>query len=249
MPFKLRLATLMAIAFSLFSFISVAQVKKPVTGKSKTVQAQKKQPQSVTAKSAVKKLTGTRIKITTDSGVIVVRLYDSTPLHRNNFIRLVKEGFYDSLLFHRVIPEFMIQGGDPTGKYAAAGTLIGNGGSNMERIPAEITPLYFHKKGALAAARDENPEKKSSACQFYIVEGKKLSANEMTMVEQRTGRKYTQGEKMVYETIGGTPWLDGAYTVFGETESGLEVIDKIANMPRDNNNRPLTDIRMKMEIL
>jgi len=225
------------------------QKKKPVK---KTTVVRKKPVMAVnksTPKYIAKKIVGTQVKITTDSGVIIVRLYDSTPIHRDNFVKLVKEGFYDSLMFHRVIPQFMIQGGDPTSKYAEPAALLGNGGDNMERLTAEIKPQYFHKRGVLAAARDGNPEKKSSACQFYLVQGKKLTDAEVAMAEQRTGKKMTEAEKNIYKTEGGTPWLDGQYTVFGETIEGFDVIDKIANAPRDANNRPLGDIRMKMEII
>ena len=227
---------------------------KPVT---KTVAAKpvtKNVPAKPVAKTAavVKKAPidkSVKVKITTDSGVILIKLYDSTPLHRDNFVKLVKEHFYDSLMFHRVIPEFMIQGGDPTSKKAAAGTMLGMGGSEMERIPAEFINSYFHKKGALAAARDGNPEKKSSAVQFYIVEGRKYSTDELNMMEQQQGIKFSPEQRLAYSTIGGTPFLDKSYTVFGETISGLDVISKIANAPRDGMNRPLGDIRMKMEIV
>lgn len=204
---------------------------------------------AVVKKDSAKISTGVRVKITTDAGVIVIKLYDSTPIHRDNFVRLVRQGFYDSLMFHLVIPGFMIQGGDPTSKYAQEGQLLGSGGSDMERLTAEITPIYFHKRGALAAARDNNPEMKSSAVQFYIVDGKKFTDSELNFTEQRTGRKFTEAERNYYKTIGGAAMLDNQYTVFGETESGIEVVDKIAQTPRDSNNRPLTDIRMKMEIL
>lgn len=190
-----------------------------------------------------------RIKITTDSGVIVIKLSDSTPLHRDNFVKLVKEGFYDSLLFHRVIPGFMIQGGDPGSKHAAQGVMLGNGGDNLARIPAEFKSSLYHKKGALAAARDGNPEKASSACQFYLVEGKAITDEQLNMLEIQKGMKYTQEQRNAYKTFGGTPQLDGAYTVFGEVESGLDVIGKIAAVPRDGRNRPVGDIRMKMEIM
>ncbi|HSN61123.1 MAG TPA: peptidylprolyl isomerase [Ferruginibacter sp.] len=189
------------------------------------------------------------IRITTDSGVMVIKLSDSTPLHRNNFVKLVKEGFYDSLLFHRVIPQFMIQGGDPTSKYAATGERLGNGGDTMARIPAEFNPSLYHKKGVLAAARDGNPAKASSACQFYLVEGKIFTDEQLNMLEQQKGFKYTLEQREMYKTVGGTAHLDGAYTVFGEVETGLEVISKIAGVPKDAANRPLGDIRMKMEII
>lgn len=190
-----------------------------------------------------------QIKISTDSGTIVVQLSDSTPLHRDNFVKLVKQGFYDSLMFHRVIPQFMIQGGDPTSKYASAGTGLGNGGGDMARIPAEFNPNLFHKKGVLAAARDGNPEKASSACQFYLVEGKVQTEEQLNLIEQRNGIKYTPAQRAAYTTIGGTPQLDMNYTVFGEVISGLEVIGKIVNVPRDRSNRPLGDVRMRIEIL
>ncbi|RYY66781.1 MAG: peptidylprolyl isomerase [Chitinophagaceae bacterium] len=190
-----------------------------------------------------------RVKITTDSGVIVVKLSDSTPLHRDNFVKLVKEGFYDSLLFHRVIAGFMIQGGDPQSKYAAPGSMLGSGGSDMARIPAEFNSALIHKKGALAAARDGNPEKASSACQFYIVDGKILSDAELDMMEARQGRKYTAEQRALYKSVGGTAMLDTQYTVFGEVISGMEVIGKIANVAKGMGDRPAGDVRMKMELL
>jgi len=190
-----------------------------------------------------------KIKISTDSGVIIIQLSDSTPLHRDNFVKLVQQGFYDSLLFHRVIPQFMIQGGDPASKYAAQGSMLGNGGSDMARIPAEFHPSLFHKKGVLAAARDGNPEKASSACQFYLVEGKVQTDEQLNMIEQSNGIKYSPEQRAVYTSIGGTPQLDNKYTVFGEVISGLEVINKIVNVSRDRVNRPLGDVRMRMEII
>jgi cyclophilin family peptidyl-prolyl cis-trans isomerase len=197
----------------------------------------------------IKKIAGIRIKLTTDSGVIVLRLYDSTPLHRDNFVKLVNEHFFDSLLFHRTIQDFMIQGGDPLSKNAPPGTLLGNGGANMQRIPAEFRTTIFHKKGVLAAARDGNPEKASSACQFYIVQGKKYTDDELNMIEAQAGRKYTLAQRYIYKTVGGTPFLDMGYTVFGEVESGLNVVDKIAGVPKDGYNRPLGDVRMSMELI
>lgn len=247
--------TLLLLAFMAGFTLSMEaqQKKKPVIKTSTTKKPARKQPvMAVNPKKPqyiTKKIPGTRVKITTDSGIIIVRLYDSTPLHRDNFVKLVKQGFYDSLMFHRVLPDFMIQGGDPLSKNAAAGELLGNGGDDMERITAEILPNYFHKRGVLAAARDGNPEMKSSACQFYLVQGKKFSDQELLMAEQRTGKKMTEAEKNIYRTVGGSPWLDGQYTVFGETEEGLDVIAKIANASRDANNRPLTDVRMRIEIL
>jgi cyclophilin family peptidyl-prolyl cis-trans isomerase len=240
----------LALSLIVAAASTMAQMKKPVV---KKTPAPKKNIIKITPQKPVTptkmRVPGVRIKITTDSGVIIVRLSDSTPLHRDNFVKLVKQGFYDSLMFHRVIREFMIQGGDPESKNAVSGAMLGNGGGDMIRIPAEIKPSLYHKRGVLAAARDNNPEKASSACQFYIVQGKKFTDQELDIAETRIGRKYSITERMVYKSIGGTPWLDGGYTVFGEVESGIEVVDKIASVPQDGNNRPLGDIRMRMEIL
>ena len=192
-----------------------------------------------------------RVKIETDSGTMVVRLYDSTPLHRDNFVKLIKENFYDGLLFHRVVENFMIQGGDPKSKNAAPGIPLGEGGLNY-RIPAEFDSTLFHKKGALAMAREGdnvNPERKSSSTQFYLVEGKRLTDEELDQMEARFEITIPENHREVYRTIGGTPFLDTKYTVFGEVESGLEVIDKIAHAPKDSRNRPLKDIKMKISII
>ena len=195
--------------------------------------------------------TPVRIKIETDSGTMVVRLYNRTPLHRNNFIKLVKEDFYDGLLFHRIIPDFMIQGGDPDSKNAQPGIALGEGGLKYT-VPAEFDSTLFHKKGALAMAREGdkvNPEKASSSTQFYLVEGKKLTDEELDKMEERFTITIPENHREIYRTIGGTPFLDMSYTVFGEIESGLEVIDKISHAPKDSRNRPLTDIKMKISIL
>lgn len=227
-----------------------AQLKKAPVAKKPIVKKVVAKPVAKKPAEVTKpRIPGVRVKITTDSGIIVVRLSDLTPKHRDNFVKLVKQGFYDSLMFHRTIRDFMIQGGDPESKNATPGIMLGNGGSDMPRIPAEITPKLYHKRGVLAAARDGNPEKASSACQFYIVQGKRFTDQELDMAETQIGRKYSITERLVYKNIGGTPWLDGNYTVFGEVESGIEVVDKIGNVPGDGNNRPLGDIRMKMEIL
>lgn len=226
---------------------AAAQVKKaPV--KKKPVVAVKTATTKRTTAPAVVKLPGTRVKLTTDSGVIVLRLYDKTPQHRDNFIKLVNEHFYDSLLFHRVISTFMIQGGDPQSKNAPAGTMLGNGDVGYT-IPAEFDTTLFHKRGALAAARDNNPARASSGCQFYIVQGKKYTDAELDMLEQRMSMKFSTLKRVAYKTVGGTPFLDMNYTVFGEVESGFDVIDKIANVPKDGADRPLGDVRMKMEII
>jgi cyclophilin family peptidyl-prolyl cis-trans isomerase len=240
--------------------------------------------------------TNSIVRIETVHGNIDIRLYDETPKHRDNFIKLVNEGFYDDLLFHRVISNFMIQGGDPTSRNANSNTRLGSGGPGYT-IPAEIHASLFHKKGTLAAARlgdDMNPGRESSGSQFYLVQGiifsdaqlndlehqishdikKTIFARVFREIEQEflnnnlepdyeliTQRAneavsseendfhFTKEQREVYTTVGGTPHLDGSYTVFGETVAGIEVIDKIAAQKTDQASRPLTDVRMKMRIL
>jgi cyclophilin family peptidyl-prolyl cis-trans isomerase len=190
------------------------------------------------------------VQVQTEYGNINITLSDSTPLHRDNFIKLVKEKFYDSLLFHRVIPDFMIQGGDPKSKNAVAGTMLGNGGLTYT-IPAEFNLNLFHKRGALAAARDNNPAKASSSTQFYIVQGKKWTDQELdkTEIEKLGGRKLADSVRQYYKTIGGAAQLDMGYTVFGYASSGFNVIDAMATVQKDINNRPLKDRRMKVVII
>lgn len=191
------------------------------------------------------------VKIETSYGDMVVKLYNETPKHRDNFLKLVKEGLYDGLLFHRVINQFMIQGGDPNSRNAKPGQMLGDGGLNYT-VPAEFVPTLFHKKGALAAARqgDEvNPEKASSSCQFYIVQGNVWSAERLKMLEQRMGKSFTAEQAEVYASLGGTPFLDGDYTVFGEVVEGIDVVDKIAAVPCGQMDRPLEDVKMKMTII
>lgn len=195
-----------------------------------------------------------QLRITTEFGEMTMKLYNETPQHRDNFLMLVEQGFYDSLLFHRVINGFMIQGGDPNSKNAQAGTMLGTGGLDY-LVPAEIHPELYHKKGALAAARQSdavNPEKKSSACQFYIVQGKKSPPNILQTIEERKNRsgqtfEYSDQAFKDYEELGGAPHLDGDYTVFGEVIEGLEVIDKIAAVEVDSRSRPLENVMMKIE--
>ena len=241
-----HLKIVVAVLFlSLVAFSAGAQVKKAPL-KKKPVVIKK----AVAFKPPViKKIPGIRVKLTTDSGVIIIRLYDSTPLHRDNFVKLATEHFFDSLLFHRVIKGFMIQGGDPLSKNAQPGEMLGSGGGDMARIPAEFKPTLFHKKGVLAAARDGNPEKASSACQFYLAQGKKYTDEEMNMMEMQMGAKFSAAKRNAYKTVGGIPFLDMNYTVFGEVEKGIEVIDKIASVPTAQGDRPLVDIRMKIEVI
>src|SRR6056297_3094309 len=238
----------------------------------------------------------TLYKIETEYGDMIFKLYDQTPLHKENFKKLIDQEYFDGLLFHRVIEGFMIQGGDPDSRNAKPGELLGNGGSGYT-IPAEIIDTFFHKKGVIAAARegDEvNPEMRSAGSQFYIVQGKVFSDEDIEEVENRinasrlnklttqyikeaeqkaldTGgnidypvivrearekaKKEFKQEGMykipplkrkVYQTIGGTPHLDGAYTVFGEVIEGIEVIDKIAAVKTDDNDRPVKNVKMKI---
>lgn len=235
-----------------------------------------------------------KVRIHTTSGDITVRLYDETPLHRDNFIKLVREGFYDGTLFHRVIKDFMIQGGDPDSKGAPAGKQLGTGGPGYT-IDAEIMPELYHKRGALAAARlgDEvNPERKSSGSQFYIVWGQTYNEGQMRQLAKQmemqlmqqafnvlaiqhrdeimqlrrernraalqelqeklaaeaeaqvktAGGGMTDEQKTLYSTVGGTPHLDGQYTVFGEVEEGLDTVEKIQHAATARGDRPVKDI-------
>ena len=240
-----------------------------------------------------------KIKIQTTLGDIVVRLYDETPIHRDNFVKLVKEGYYDGTLFHRVIKDFMIQGGDPDSKGAPAGKMLGVGGPDYT-LEAEIKEGLFHKRGALAAARqgDEvNPERRSSGSQFYIVWGQVYNESQlrqfskqlkmqkiqsafnqlasqhrdeiMQMRRERnraglqelqdklaaeaeaqvTGEGLTEEQLTIYSTIGGTPHLDGQYTVFGEVEEGLDVVELILGTATGRGDRPVDDIEMRISVI
>ena len=191
------------------------------------------------------------IEIETDYGIMIAELSDETPLHRDNFSKLAEEGFYNDLIFHRVIQNFMIQGGDPKSKDAPPGTSLGGGGPGYE-IPAEFNTALVHVKGALAAARTPdqvNPEKKSSGSQFYIVHGKPLSDGELDRIEGQKDMRYTPEQRKAYLEQNGYPALDQNYTVFGQIISGLDIIDKIAAVKRDRRNRPDTDIKMKVRLI
>lgn len=242
-----------------------------------------------------------KIKIQTPKGDITVRLYDETPKHRDNIIKLAKEGYYDGTLFHRVIKDFMVQGGDPDSKGAPQGKHLGAGGPDYT-IEAEINPQFFHKRGALCAARlgDEvNPNKESSGSQFYIVWGetykpaqlkqmeKQMKQNQVTVtfndlvsyhkdeiMEMRRNRDraglqdmqerlmkeaqdickanpvgFSDEQFEAYTTIGGTPFLDGEYTVFGEVEEGLDVVEAINDVETDRADRPSEDITMSVSVV
>lgn len=244
-----------------------------------------------------------KVLIKTSLGDITVRLYDETPLHRDNFLKLAKEGYYDGTLFHRVIKNFMVQGGDPDSKTAVPGQQLGTGGPNYT-IPAEfVYPKYFHKKGALAAARQSdqvNPEKRSSGSQFYIVTGEVYSAGKLTQMEKQLEQqqlqnifnelvvanrdkilqmrknrdqaglmaiqedlqkqtyargkemgapKFTDEQREAYTQVGGTPFLDNQYTVFGEVVEGIEVVDKIQTVATAPGDRPKEDVKMTISVV
>jgi len=186
------------------------------------------------------------ISMETNYGAMTIRLYDGTPKHRDNFIKLAEQGYFDGLLFHRVIDGFMIQGGDPNSKNAKPGARLGSGGPGYT-VPAEFTEEYAHVKGALAAARTggpSNPKKASSGSQFYIVHGQKATEDVIESMETRKGIKYTEEAKAAYINNGGTPFLDQDYTVFGIVEKGLDIVDKIAGVETDGSDRPKKDVKI-----
>lgn len=227
----------------IFVFVFVCSLTASVFAQNKKAPVRK----AVAKPVATEKINSadTLIEITTNYGVMTARLYNNTPQHRDNFIKMVRDGVYDSSLFHRVIRGFMLQGGDPMSKNADATTMLGGGEvPNVPMVTAEFNTKLIHKKGALCAARTDNPEKKSSNCQFYIVQG-----NKITDTAQLRNGNYTNEQKEIYQRIGGTPFLDQNYTVFGEVFIGLDVIDKIAAIKCGNADRPIEDVRMKIKII
>lgn len=188
------------------------------------------------------------VEIQTDFGNMLVELYNSTPKHRDNFLKLAEEGYYNDLLFHRVISGFMIQGGDPQSRNAPAGQSLGAGGPSYQ-IPAEFVDSLAHVKGALAAARTNNPEKKSSGSQFYIVQGGPVTEATLDQIESMKRFHYTPEQRKAYLANGGTPHLDRDYTVFGHVIEGLDVIDKIAATPTGPQDRPKQDVKMKIIVI
>ena len=201
-------------------------------------------------KEETKEIT-TMVLISTNYGDMKAILYNETPLHRDNFIKLVKEGYYDGTLFHRVIDGFMIQGGDPDSKTAKPNQMLGQGGPGYT-VPAEFKQELIHKKGALAAARmgdNVNPQKASSGSQFYIAQGKRYTSEELNMLQARMGKQFNQTQKDAYVNEGGVPFLDYEYTVFGQVIEGLEVIDKIAKVQKDRYDRPVEDVKMTISIV
>ena len=198
-----------------------------------------------------------RVSIETSMGTIVVELYNETPKHRDNFLKLASEGFYDGTLFHRVIGGFMAQGGDPQSKDAAPGARLGTGGPGYT-IESEIDPAFVHVKGALAAARQGdqvNPQRRSSGSQFYIVQGRDVTPQTLQSIVQSKRSSmlqpysYTPDQMAAYGELGGTPHLDMQYTVFGQVVEGLDVLDALCAVQTDRSNRPTEDVKMTMTLL
>lgn len=192
-----------------------------------------------------------KVLISTDLGDITIELFNETPLHRDNFLKLVDEGFYDETIFHRVIQDFMIQGGDPDSRDAEPGVPLGMGGPGYT-IPAEFVDGLYHEKGVLSAARmgdQVNPQKESSGSQFYIVQGKVYTPQELDLIEERTGKLLSNEQRNAYTTVGGTPHLDNDYTVFGRVVEGLDVVDRITAVEKDRRDRPIEDIKMTMKVV
>ncbi|MBO7116652.1 MAG: peptidylprolyl isomerase [Prevotella sp.] len=207
----------------------------------------------VTVISAAAQTKTAEVLLETTVGNIRIALYDDTPKHRDNFLKLVKMQVYDSLLFHRVIKDFMIQSGDINSKHAKPGQRLGTGDFDYTQEPEFCLPQIFHRRGVVAMAREGdnvNPEKRSSACQFYIVWGRVLDDKKLSQIQERLdsvtqGRvKLTPEMIATYKTVGGTPHLDGQYTIFGEVTEGMEILDRIQQMPTDQFARPLEDIRI-----
>lgn len=194
---------------------------------------------------AQKKSQNAMILLETSLGNIKIELFNDTPVHRDNFLKLVNDGFYNGVLFHRVIEGFMIQTGDPESKTAAKGDRLGSGGPGYT-LPAEIVPSHFHKRGAIAAARtgdQGNPMRRSSGSQFYIVHGTKTPASTLKQYA-RYGFEFSDEQMKAYEEIGGAPTLDAQYTVFGEVIEGMDVVDKIATVEKDGADRPVEDVKI-----
>jgi cyclophilin family peptidyl-prolyl cis-trans isomerase len=188
------------------------------------------------------------VEIETEFGNMIAILYNATPQHRDNFLKLSEENFYNNLLFHRVINGFMVQGGDPESRNAAAGMPLGSGGPGYQ-IPAEFVDSLVHIRGALAAARTNNPKKESSGSQFYIVHGKPVNKQQLDYLEANKGLKYSAEQRKIYMETGGTPFLDKEYTVFGRIVKGFDVLEKIATTKTAPGDRPMQDVSMKIRVV
>ncbi len=231
------------IALLLLCQLTMAQKGKK--GKSADGKDNKTEAISCNENAAQQNTKNTMILLETTLGNIKIELYNDTPVHSNNFVKLVKEGFYDGLLFHRVIEGFMIQGGDPNSRDAAAGARLGSGGPGYT-LPAEIIPNHFHKRGAIAAARtgdQGNPMRRSSGSQFYIVHGTVTPAEQL-QAYARYGFEFSEEQIEAYSTIGGAATLDAQYTVFGEVVEGMDIVDQIATAEKNGADRPKTDIKI-----
>ena len=234
---RLQLACMFLLSMLLLPGFSMGQTKTEKGGV-KTKKAKKVKPDAI---------------LTTEYGEIKIKLYDDCPLHKENFLKLASEGFYDGTTFHRVIKQFMVQGGDPNSKDPAKKHLAGQGGPGYT-IPAEIHKHYFHTKGVFAAARlgdAVNPKRESSGSQFYIVQGKTFTEEELDRAEKNIGRmvsgfEFTPEAREAYMTLGGSPWLDQQYTAFGEVIEGMEVIDAIAAVETAPGDKPLKDVTMSI---
>ena len=237
----MKKAIIYCITLSIIILSSCSSPKKVKTNDSTAATETKEQ---TTPTNNTQKMT--KVLLKTTFGDITIALYDDTPAHRDNFHKLVNDKFYDGVLFHRIIKGFMIQGGDPDSKTAKPGQRLGSGDVGYT-IPAEFVPTHFHKRGAVCAARmgdNVNPQKASSGCQFYIVDGTVYDNDKLNMIAQRTGKTFTPEQIQAYTTVGGAPFLDGDYTVFGEVIKGMEVVDKIAEQQKDGADRPLEDIKI-----
>jgi len=236
---RIKVLSILVLFSGLFTISCVNK-----TAQSNAIQAENNKKEIIKEKQIM-------VLISTNYGNMKAVLYNETPQHRDNFIKLAKEGYFNGTLFHRVIEGFMIQGGDPDSKTAKKGQQLGQGGPAYT-IPAEFNQALVHKKGALAAARmgdQMNPKKASSGSQFYIAQGKVYTQEELNSFESRMGKKFNDVQKKTYSTVGGVPFLDYDYTVFGEVIEGLDVIDKIAKVQKDRSDRPLEDIKMTLSII
>src|SRR5690606_15596741 len=187
------------------------------------------------------------ISVTTNKGDLTIRLYDETEQYRKNFVDLVQQGFYDSLLFHRVIPDVIIQGGDPESRRAPQGKFLGRGNLDYT-LPADFR--YVHTYGAISGARlpdQVNPSRESSASQFFVVIGRPVTDEQLDQIEKEKGFTYTPEQRRLYKLVGGLPQFDKEYSVFGEVTEGMDVVKKISRLARDANDRPVEDVRMFMK--
>ncbi len=215
-----------------------------------TLTAQKGKKKNISTQTiSIEEAKNCLVTMETEFGEMVIKLFDETPLHRDNFLKLAEENYYDGLLFHRVIKGFMVQGGDPDSKNAGPNQQLGRGGPGYT-VPAEIGNGLYHVKGALCAARqgdNVNPQKRSSGSQFYLVQGNQWTDDQLDRMEKTKGIKYSAEQRKIFKELGGTPHLDMEYTVFGQVIEGLDVIDKIADQPTKPGNRPVKDIKIKVK--